>query len=116
MNFGQAGAGNLAQQNIAGAGVMQAQSTAPAPDTLLRAMSGMESLNKRLADLSAHIEQIAIAIGGPWPCDAKSQGNVVPAPAQPPAMALLNSHVDAAHLRVSTIEEAIAAIRRALGA
>jgi hypothetical protein len=122
MNFGpqQTGAGQLLPQTsagqVGGVGVNMQQAAQPAaPDTLLRALSQMEALNRRLGDLSLHVEEIAVAIGGPWPCD-KEAPNGAPTPTTPPAMMLLNAHVDAAHRRVHAIEEAIAAIRRSLGA
>ena len=120
MNFGtqqQASVGTLATQTNYAAdtrpgGPMQA----PAPDTLLRALSQMESLNNRLSELSMNVEKIAIAIGGPWPCEAKQASGQAPTAQSPPAMVLLNGYVDAAHERVTMIEQALAAMRRSLGA
>ncbi len=111
MNF--ATQGGLQQQG--GQSQFPNAQQAAAPDTLLRALSQMEALNKRLGGLSDHIAQIAVSIGGPWPADKAGQTGGAPAATSPPAMTLLNSHVDTAHLQVASIEEAVAAIRRSLG-
>jgi len=84
----------------------------PQPSTLMRALSRTEELNNRLTDLGKSVLEIAIAIGGPWPCDTCGGK---PSEANPPAMTILNDGIDCAHAKVSDIEQAIHAIRRTLG-
>ncbi len=107
----QGGAQNAQYQNAA----MGKQAAAPAPDTLLRAMSSADALNQRLMDVVKQITEIAIAIGGPWPASAAAS-SVAPTQGNPPAMAVLNERIDAAHARVGEIQDSIGAIQRALGA
>jgi hypothetical protein len=91
------------------------QAPVPTPPTLMRALSRSDELNGRLGDLSAAVQEIAIAIGGPWPCEKSGQGGK-PAPDKPPVMEVLNDRLDYAHGRVSDIEQSLQAIRRTLGA
>lgn len=84
----------------------------PTPQTLNRALSTLEDLNKRLAQLTSGIQSIAQQIGGPFPVRGDN-----PAKDGPPqsAMESLNSKIDGAHAWVADIEGAQEAIRRSLG-
>lgn len=114
LNYPNANAGQLAKQSVLqGTAQSIPQSPAP-PDTLLSAMSSTEALTKRLAELYGQVHEIAIAIGGPFPCGSKE--DVAPSPGNPHAMYLLNQRLGFAHSTVTEITEAITAIRRALGA
>ena len=91
----------------------QAQTTSPTPPTLVRALSSIDELNKRLVSLRAQAEEIAQAVGGPYPTSPANKDDESP---QPSAMQRLNAGVDDAHILVATIELALGAIRRSLGA
>lgn len=92
----------------------QANAASPPPGTLLRALSHVDVLNKRLSEVSNRIEEIATAIGGPRPCDPTGGQKASGAPSA--AMLVLNDRLDESDARVNAIEESVAAIRRTLGA
>lgn len=80
--------------------------------TLLRALSTLDELNKRLSTLLAGSHEIACAVGGPYPTGgAEASGEVKPSS----AMTRLNDSLGFAHRQVSDIEGAVSAIRRSLG-
>lgn len=119
-NHAQAGAAMLQQhadhvaQYPAGS---KAAGQSVAPDTLLSAMASVDGLTKRLAEVHGQVHEIAMVIGGPFPCNAAvKQQDSQPSPNAPPAMYVLNRRLGAAHESVSEIIEAVQAIRRALGA
>lgn len=92
-----------------------AQNAADVPasaDTLVRALSSLDELNKRLESTRAGTYQIAEAIGGPYPI-SEPKGQAI---ASPSAMSRLNRSVDDAHQTLGELESALAAIRRSLGA
>jgi len=108
----------LGQAAIAGNlyGTQQAdvtQAPTPPPPTLVRALSSLDELNKRLVLLRSQAEEIAQAVGGPFPTNPA--GNKAEGPTSS-AMQRLNSSADDAHALVATIEHALGAIRRSLGA
>ena len=104
---GQAGLGALyaAQANVA---IPQ-----PVAPTLTRALSRIDDLNKRLAQLAAGTQAIAQQIGGPFPVRGTADDAKAAAPQS--AMESLNGKIDSAHSWVSDIEGAQDAIRRSLG-
>lgn len=100
------------QQFAAAQSVQAAASIAPTPPTLVRALSSLDELNKRLVTLRSQAEEIAQAVGGPYPTNPS--GNKTEGPPQS-AMQRLNASVDDAHALIATVEHALGAIRRSLG-
>src|SRR6478609_919868 len=70
------------------------QDAAMPADTLVRAISSLEELNKRLQSMVGATHQIAEAIGGPYPVAGNTDANAVSAPS---AMARMNYGLDRAH-------------------
>lgn len=89
------------------------QDAAMPADTLVRAISSLEELNKRLQSMVGATYQIAEAIGGPYPVAGNTDPNAVSAPS---AMARLNHGLDRAHRQLSELDDAMSAIKRSLGA
>lgn len=110
MEFSQGQASGGAMPNYGNA--QQAQNIAPTPPTLVRALSSLDELNKRLVTLRSQAEEIAQAVGGPYPTSPNGKAEAPPAS----AMQRLNAGVDDAHSTVATIDHALNAIRRSLGA
>lgn len=101
---------NFSGASLAGAAT-QAQPVVA--NTLVRALSMLEDLNKRLYQLSNQANDIASSIGGPYPvpgCEAAKDA--------PPSSAMqrLNDSIQVAHGTVTSLEGAMSAMRRALGA
>lgn len=84
---------------------------APPAPTLVRAMSQVEDLNKRLYQLCGQVVEMAQTVGGPYPVSGQAKSET----AAPAAMQRLNDNLDESHLIVGEIESALAAIRRSLG-
>ncbi len=84
----------------------------PQLPTLVSAFAQLDELNQRLAKISSNAIEVAQAIGGPYPIP--SDGKDVDNPLS--AMHRLHAAIRDAHSRVSYIEEALASVRRSLGA
>jgi len=94
-------------------GMLSGAANVPQPaDTLVRAITRIDELNKRPSALSAGTYKIAEAIGGPYPVQGQAEGD----PSSPTAMSRLNRGIDQAHRTAGELEEAMNAIRRSLGA
>ena len=107
-----------AQQNAAGqlAGI-GAMAVPPAPPrTLASAMGGLDLLEKRLAEATDKALRLATLIGGPVPTQGQVNGANGQTPEKPHAMRLLNDRIEFAHHRVDTINSALDAMARSLGA
>ena len=106
-----------AQQNAAGqlSGISGASPPAP-PRTLASAMGGLDLLEKRLAEATDKALRLAPLIGGPVPTQGQVNSANEPKPGQPHAMRLLNDRIEFAHHRVDTINSALDAMSRSLGA
>lgn len=89
------------------------QTSPNTPPTLMRAMSSLDELNKRIIQVRSITQEIAHAIGGPYPQPAEQER--APSPPQS-AVCRLNESVDTAHQSLRRLEEALGAISRALGA
>lgn len=94
-------------------GAGQAGPTAVAPVTLASALSSVDSLNKRLSEITSMAHQIAMAVGGPFPCGDDANA-VTPEP--PSAVHMLNSRIDGAHRQVDHLNQCLQALGRSLGA
>jgi hypothetical protein len=92
--------------NVAGAAQVQVE------PTLLRALSALDEMNKRLGGLLSNAYEIACAVGGPYPVGGEASPEK---PGAPSAMARLNDGLSNAHRQISEVEGALGAIRRALG-
>lgn len=114
---------NSAGNNLAACGALGAYANVaqtagiqtPKPvqaDTLVRALSSLDELNKRLEAMREGSYQIASAIGGPYPVSAP-KGEQIDSSS---AMSRLNRGIDDAHRTLNELDEALAAIRRSLGA
>lgn len=102
-----------AQYPSVGAAVGVVKSNQAAAPTLVRAISSIDELNKRLHVLSGQAYEIAQAVGGPYPVGGV-KGADDPKPQH--AMARLNDSITSAHSTLTDIEHALGAIRRSLGA
>lgn len=105
------GVGQLQNAPLTPAGFSAPNSVRQTP-TLVSAMSSVEDLNKRLIGMRSSLMEIAQAIGGPFPTPASSDRPNAP---HESAMEKLNDNVTEAHATVTELENAIGAIRRALG-
>lgn len=103
-------AGQFTPGLVGNANVGVTQQAAP---TLVRAMAGLEELNKRLSNIGGQAYEIAQQVGGPYPIGA---GEVQKDPGPRSAMQQLNDGIGAAHAVAGSIEQALAAVRRSLGA
>lgn len=101
-----------APTNYATSAIAGATSAVQAAPTLLRAMSSIDELNKRLRAVCSQATEIAQAVGGPWPVDTSALKGEKPPQS---AMEKLNEGVADAHTTVSNLEGALNAVRRALG-
>ncbi len=94
-------------------GAIQGANTAPATPTLVRALSAIDELNKRLYSVLNQSVEIAQAVGGPYPANG---GQALKDAPPVSAMQRLNDAINTAHSTLTDIEAAGSAIRRALGA
>lgn len=84
------------------------------PRTLASAISALDALNKRLAEVSDKALRIATMIGGPVPASGGIQG--ANSPEKPSAMQGLNDLVQECHNRVNALSAGLDAMSRSLGA
>lgn len=106
----------MAQQNAIGqAGSLAGLGATPMPPrTLASAISALDALNKRLAEVSDKTLRIATMIGGPVPASGGIQG--ANSPEKPSAMQGLNDLVQECHNRVNALSAGLDAMSRSLGA
>jgi len=89
------------------------QTSAQAVPTLIRALSSLEELNKRLYSLNGSEHDLATTVGGPFPVNPSAKSAITDAPQA--VVERLNDMICEAHATVSNIEASHAAMRRALG-
>lgn len=90
---------------------VETQSVAPAR-TIATAISGLDKLNERLANIRAGLSHLCEAIGGPYPASGQIKGDRPPISG---AVGRLNESTDAAHSILSEIEELLSTASRSLG-
>ncbi len=116
MDYGQTGQAQGQKASFSPGGYIAGATQAgapPSPLTLVRAISMVDDLNKRLSAICSGTTDIAQAVGGPYPV---SDSNSNPQTVANSAMQRLNEGIDNAHGTVTMLENALSAIRRALGA
>ena len=83
-----------------------------APRTIATALSGMDKLVERLANVRGAVGHLCETIGGPYPASGQIKGDRPPSSG---AVGRLNDSADHAHSILSEIEQLLSAVGRSLG-